>query len=113
MSLNNLINNIENKLNNLLSAYQKEKEINLNLSKENESLVSEIRQKSKEIDDLKDKIKLMSISKSVDVSKGDIRQTKLKINEYIREIDKCMAQLNNYKWTNFQLNLILQTDFIQ
>ena len=95
MSLNNLINSIENKLNNLLSAYQKEKEINLNLSQENESLVSEIRQKSKEIDDLKDKIKLMSISKSVDVSKGDIRQTKLKINEYIREIDKCIAQLNN------------------
>ena len=95
MSLNNLINNIENKLNNLLSAYQKEKEINLNLSQENASLVSEIKQKSKEIDDLKDKIKLMSISKSVDVSKGDIRQTKLKINEYIREIDKCIAQLNN------------------
>ena len=95
MSLNNLINSIENKLNNLLSAYQKEKEINLNLSQENASLVSEIKQKSKEIDDLKDRIKLMSISKSVDVSKGDIRQTKLKINEYIREIDKCIAQLNN------------------
>ena len=95
MSLNNLINSIENKLNNLLSAYQKEKEINLNLSQENASLVSEIKQKSKEIDDLKDKVNLMSISKSVDVSKGDIRQTKLKINEYIREIDKCIAQLNN------------------
>lgn len=95
MSLNNLINSIENKLNNLLSAYQKEKEINLNLIQENASLVSEIKQKSKEINDLKDKIKLMSISKSVDVSKGDIRQTKLKINEYIREIDKCIAQLNN------------------
>jgi len=95
MSLNNLINSIENKLNNLLSAYQKEKKINLNLSKENASLVSEIKQKSKEIDDLKDKIKLMSISKSVDVSKGDIKETKLKINEYIREIDKCIAQLNN------------------
>jgi len=37
----------------------------------------------------------MSISKSVDASKGDIRLTKLKINEYIREIDKCIAQLNN------------------
>ena len=95
MSLNNLINNIENKLNNLLSAYQKEKEINLNLIQENARLVSEIKQKSKEINDLKDKIKLMSISKSVDVSEGDIRQTKLKINEYIREIDKCIAQLNN------------------
>ena len=95
MSLNNIINSIENKLNNLLSAYQKEKEINLNLSQENIRLLTEIKQKSSEIDDLKDKIKLMSISKSVDVSEGDIRQTKLKINEYIREIDKCIAQLNN------------------
>tara|TARA_B100001057_G_scaffold81856_2_gene77333 strand:- start:1286 stop:1573 length:288 start_codon:yes stop_codon:yes gene_type:complete len=95
MSLNNIINSIENKLNNLLSAYQKEKEINLNLSQENTRLLTEIKQKSSEIDDLKDKIKLMSISKSVDVSEGDIRQTKLKINEYIREIDKCIDQLNN------------------
>jgi len=95
MSLNNIINSIENKLNNLLSAYQKEKEINLNLSQENIRLLTEIKQKSSEIDDLKDKIKLMSISKSVDVSEGDIRQTKLKINEYIREIDKCIDQLNN------------------
>ena len=95
MSLNNIINSIENKLNNLLSAYQKEKEINLNLRQENTRLLTEIKQKSSEIDDLKDKIKLMSISKSVDVSEGDIRQTKLKINEYIREIDKCIDQLNN------------------
>ena len=47
------------------------------------------------IDKLKDKIKIISISKSVDASKSDIRLTKLKINEYIREIDKCIAQLNN------------------
>ena len=95
MSLNNLISNIENKLNNLLSSYNKEKLINSNLNQENASLISEIEKRNQEIDVLKDKIKIMSISKSVDVSKGDIRETKLKINEYIREIDKCIAQLNN------------------
>ena len=95
MSLNNLISGIEIKLNNLLSSYKKVKSINSNLKEENANLFSEIEQKNIEINTLKDKIKIISISKSVDASKGDIRQTKLKINEYIREIDKCIAQLNN------------------
>ena len=95
MSLNNLISGIEIKLNNLLSSYKKVKSINSNLKEENTNLLSEIEQKNIEINNLKDKIKIISISKSVDASKGDIRQTKLKINEYIREIDKCIAQLNN------------------
>ena len=95
MSLNNLISGIEIKLNNLLSSYKKVKSINSNLKEENANLLSEIEQKNIEINTLKDKIKIISISKSVDASKGDIRQTKSKINEYIREIDKCIAQLNN------------------
>ena len=95
MSLNKIISNIEIKLNNLLSSYNKLKEVNESLNAENTNFISEIETKNKEIDALKDKIKIMSISKSVDASKGDIRQTKLKINEYIREIDKCIAQLNN------------------
>lgn len=95
MSLNNLISGIEIKLNNLLSSYKKVKSINSNLKEENANLLSDIEQKNIEISALKDKIKIISISKSVDASKGDIRQTKLKINEYIREIDKCIAQLNN------------------
>ena len=95
MSLNNLISNIESKLNNLISSYQRVKSNNLNLKQENTSLLSEMDKKNNEINILKDRIKIMSISKSVDASKGDIRQTKLKINEYIREIDKCIAQLNN------------------
>ncbi len=95
MSLNKIISNIEIKLNNLLSSHNKLKEINESLNAEKVNFISEIETKNKEIDALKDKIKIMSISKSVDASKGDIRQTKLKINEYIREIDKCIAQLNN------------------
>ena len=95
MSLNKIISNIEIKLINLLSSHNNLKEINESLSTEKANFISEIETKNKEIDALKDKIKIMSISKSVDASKGDIRQTKLKINEYIREIDKCIAQLNN------------------
>ena len=95
MSLNNLISNIEKKLSNLLSSYESLKDKNLKLKDENNKLISKIEDNSQIINSLKDKIKIMSISKSVDVSKNDIKQTKLKINEYIREIDKCIAQLNN------------------
>ena len=95
MSLNNLISGIEIKLNNLLSSYKKVKSINSNLKEENANLLSEVEQKNIERNTLNDKIKIISISKSVDASKGEIKQTKLKINEYIREIDKCIAQLNN------------------
>jgi len=95
MSLNNLISNIEKKLSNLLSSYEKLKNKNLKLEDENNKLISKIEDNSQIINSLNDKIKIMSISKSVDVSKNDIKQTKLKINEYIREIDKCIAQLNN------------------
>lgn len=95
MSLNNLISNIEKKLSNLLSSYENLKDKNLKLKLENDKLISKIEDDSQIINSLNDKIKIMSISKSVDVSKNDIKQTKLKINEYIREIDKCIAQLNN------------------
>lgn len=95
MSLNNLISNIEKKLSNLLSSYESLKDKNLKLEDENNKLISKIEDNSHIINSLNDKIKIMSISKSVDVSKNDIKQTKLKINEYIREIDKCIAQLNN------------------
>ena len=95
MSLNNLISNIEKKLSNLLSSYENLNDKNLKLKDENNKLISKIEDNSQIINSLNDKIKIMSISKSVDVSKNDIKQTKLKINEYIREIDKCIAQLNN------------------
>ena len=95
MSLNNLISNIEKKLFNLLSSYENLKDKNLKLEDENKKLISKIDDNSQIINSLNDKIKIMSISKSVDVSKNDIKQNKLKINEYIREIDKCIAQLNN------------------
>jgi chromosome segregation ATPase len=95
MSLNNLISNIEKKLSNLLSSYENLKNKNLKLEDENNKLISKIEDNSQIINSLNDKIKIMSISKSVDVSKNDVKQTKLKINEYIREIDKCIAQLNN------------------
>ena len=46
------------------------------------------------ITSLLDKVKLMNISKSAVKSHEDVKATRSKINEYVREIDKCIALLN-------------------
>ena len=88
MSMINIISSIELKITNLLSSYNK-------LKKENSKFSLELEEKRKEIIALNNKIKIMSISKSVDISTDNIKGSRLKINEYIREIDKCIALLNN------------------
>lgn len=65
------------------------------LQQENDVSVAALESKEKEILSLQEKIKLMNISKSGDASKQEVKETRLKINEYVREIDKCIALLNN------------------
>jgi uncharacterized coiled-coil DUF342 family protein len=45
------------------------------------------------INELKDKIKLLKIAKSAETKEGAV-DAKLKINEMVREIDKCIGLLN-------------------
>jgi len=70
-------------------------------------LLYEIRERKKEIEQLKeiqeqqkqtikeleDKIKLLRIAKTTETKEGAV-DAKLKINELIREIDKCIGLLN-------------------
>jgi len=89
-----IINSIEDKIVKLIDKSNQAQLERLNLQKNNNSLTAKLEQKEKEIIVLQDKVKLMSISRSVDVTKEDVKATKLKINEYVREIDKCIALLN-------------------
>ena len=91
----NIISSLEIKINKLLSSFNNLKLVNDELKNENSRLSLELEDKYKEINALNDKIKIMSISKSVDVSNNDVKENRLKINEYIREVDKCIALLNN------------------
>ena len=92
--MNNIINNIESKLNIFISKYRKLNQENIILKKKNDDLSLDIQKKEKEILSLNNKIKLMNISKSVDVSEEEVKESRLKINKYVREIDKCIALLN-------------------
>ena len=92
--MKNIVNNIEVKLGKLIAKYHQVKQEKLILQQENEDFVASLKLKEIEISNLQEKVKLMNISRSVDVSKQDVKETKLKINEYVREIDKCIALLN-------------------
>ena len=92
--MKDIINNIEVKLGKFIAKHQQLSNEKLVLEQENNDLSDELKKKEDEISTLQDKIKLMNISKSVDVSKEEVKASRLKINEYVREIDKCIALLN-------------------
>ena len=60
---------------------------------ENEELKIINEQQKKIINDLKEKIKLLKIAKSTEKQEG-AADARLKINEMVREIDKCIGLLN-------------------
>ena len=89
-----IIESIERKVSKLLIEQKKIKNKNSNLQINNNALSKKLDEKDLEITKLLDKVKLMNISKSVLTTNDDVKATRLKINEYVREIDKCIALLN-------------------
>jgi len=89
-----IINNIEVKVGKLIAKYDQLNAEKLDLQRNNNTLNVRLQEKEIQIAALQDKVKLMNISKSVDSSKEEVKSTRLKINEYVREIDKCIALLN-------------------
>ena len=60
----------------------------------NQRLQDEIRNKSKEIEKLLDRIKVIKSAKSMAETSGGTAEVKYKINEMVREIDRCISYLN-------------------
>jgi len=62
-------------------------------------LKNDLDDKSKMIDELKEKYNILKMTKKLEAPssnvKEDNKELKLKINEMLREIDKCMALLNS------------------
>ena len=89
-----IINNIEVKVRKLIAKYDELNTEKLDLQKNNNTLNVLLQEKESQIVALQDKVKLMNISKSIDTDKEGVKETRLKINEYVREIDRCIALLN-------------------
>ena len=93
--MKDIINNIEAKLIKFIEKHELLKKEVVLLKQENNIFSIDLKSKEKEISDLHEKIKLINLTNSGYTSDNDLKQTKMKVNEYVREIDKCIALLNN------------------
>lgn len=90
-----VVSGLHQKVEKLVSAYNHEKGQVEKLGDEVQSLKMQLEEQKKIIEDLQNKYKVIKLAKSISGENGEARDLKLKINELVREIDKCMALLNN------------------
>ena len=87
-----LVNGVKKKAEKLIEKHALLVEKNEKLSSELEKINEELTEKNQQILELNNKIKLLKIAGSV--GGESTKEVKLKINEMVREIDKCIAQIN-------------------
>lgn len=85
---------LEIKLQNLLSNYEFLKNENDILLQKQTFLQQQLLEKEQLLENQKKQYDLLKIAKTIEGSSTNTRDTKLKINALIREIDKCIIQLN-------------------
>jgi regulator of replication initiation timing len=86
------VNNLLEKTGRLVEKHQKTLSENEQLSLEVLKLKEELTQRNQQIAALEDNLKLLKLAKSVD--NESTKDVKLKINEMVREIDKCIAKIS-------------------
>jgi hypothetical protein len=85
---------LEDRLKTLLTNYEFLKEENEILLQNVGKLQLQLDLNQQTIEDQNQKFELLKIAKTIDGSNESTRETKLKINALIREIDKCIVQLS-------------------
>lgn len=91
-NLSSTVSNLEKSTKALIERYQVLKKENEVLRRNLDHLQQDVSRKEEEIASLLDKNRILRIAGGS--TKGDKREIKLKINELVREVDKCIAQLN-------------------
>ncbi|MGQ3678750.1 MULTISPECIES: hypothetical protein [Tenacibaculum] len=85
---------LEDKLKNLLSNYEFLKEENKVLLQNNAELQVLLQEKERQLEEQQKQFNLLKVAKTIEGSNENTRETKLKINALVREIDKCITLLN-------------------
>ena len=85
---------LERKLNLLLTEFKSNEQSRLQLENENTELKTLVKQRDQQLDDFQNKIKISSIVDNVAVDNDQATELKKQLNSYIKNIDKCIAQLS-------------------
>lgn len=92
--LSEIVDTLENRISKLLHNYDKLKQSKLKLETQFQQLESQHRLNLEQMDEWKEKFESLKLAHSMLGSDQYKRDTKLKINALIREIDQCIAQLS-------------------
>ena len=93
-NLSEIVDSLENRVGNLLQNYNKLKNEKLKLEKDLAVSKTEQDQCKVEVEKWKEECNTLKLANSMLGSNEHKRETKLKINELVREIDKCITQLS-------------------
>ena len=90
-----IVESLQSKVEKLIIQHNKAKEDIKQLKEENTSLQGKLTYTKVQAKELSEKNKVLKLAKSLSGKEGKSTDIKLKINELIREIDKCIAQVNS------------------
>lgn len=90
----NLLDSFERKLRGVLFLYDKEKKENAILKQTIADKDSEIQALSSRIKELEARYANLKMARMISVNDDEIRDTKQRITRLVREVDKCIALLN-------------------
>jgi hypothetical protein len=88
-----LVSGIEYKLGKLIEQHHLQRADRKRHMAEIRELKETVSEQKKSIRQLEERIKLLKISKTLESKEGNV-EAKLKINELVREIDRCIGLLN-------------------
>ncbi len=90
------ISNLEKQVKQIMELHIHSQKENAGLKNTNQQLTVEKENQQNKISNLTEQLKTLKLAHALAGSGDqDTRQVKTKINEYIKEIDKCLALLNN------------------
>ncbi len=92
--LNSELQVLERKIRLLMAQYSQEKKKNEDLERKFLELRSLLEAKEQQILDFQNRIKISTIVDSIAVGETEAAEVRNKIDDYIKEIDKCINQLN-------------------
>jgi regulator of replication initiation timing len=93
-ALKSSLNGLERKLLVLLNEHKGLKDELKGLKLENHELRTDVKKRDEQLSHFKNQIKITKIVDHINPEDGSISELKRKVDEYIREIDKCIAHVS-------------------
>jgi hypothetical protein len=90
-----LVDSLQSKVEKLIIQHKKAKEDVKQLKDENLFLQNKLSETKIQLTDVNEQNKVLKLAKTLSGKEGKSTEIKLKINELIREIDKCIAKVNS------------------